>query len=115
MSGYKRSLEAAGADIIEFKEFGSYQGDWFAVLSNYDVIQGSYGSCSECDAFEGEFGYGKKMTYEALVTFGERYLSDSVSIDALIKRYQRKSESKYSWDDDKDILNWLRGVVKNRI
>jgi hypothetical protein len=39
MSGYQRALEAAGADIIEFQEFGSYQGDWFAVLSNYDVIQ----------------------------------------------------------------------------
>lgn len=115
MSGYQRSLEAAGADIIEFREFGSYQGDWFAVLSNYDVIQGSYGSCSGCDAFQCEFGYSSEPTSEELAAFAERYLYDSVPIDSLIERYQRKSEGDYAWDDDKEILDWLKEVVKNRI
>ena len=28
--GYQGALAAAGATIHEFKEFGSYQGEWFA-------------------------------------------------------------------------------------
>lgn len=112
--GYQRALKAAGADIIEFKEFGCYSGSWFAILSNYDVIQGSYGSCSGCDAFQGEFGYDNEETPEALAAFGESYLSDSVPIDSLIEGYQRKAEYDYAWDDDKEILNWLKEVVRNR-
>lgn len=55
--GYKDAIEAAGASVIEFERFGSYQGDWWA-KTNLGWIHGSYGSCSGCDAFEGEFGYG---------------------------------------------------------
>lgn len=114
MSGYQRALEAAGADIIEFQEFGSYEGDWFAVLSNYDVVQGSYGSCSVCDAFQAEFGWDKEETEESLRAFGEGYISDRVTIDELIKRYEVKASEDYAWDDDKEILDWLKEVVKNR-
>ena len=27
---YQMALEMAGATVLEYKEFGSYQGDWFA-------------------------------------------------------------------------------------
>lgn len=58
--GYSEALEAAGAKIIAFQEFGSYQGDWFAFVEYQGKcgwVQGSYGSCSGCDAFESEFSY----------------------------------------------------------
>lgn len=58
--GYKESLEAAGANVLQFETFGSYQGDWWAkVVYNGQTgwIYGSYGSCSGCDAFEAEVGY----------------------------------------------------------
>ena len=29
---YKNALKAAGAKVIEFKYFGSYQGDWVALV-----------------------------------------------------------------------------------
>jgi hypothetical protein len=83
--GYSEALEAAGAKIIAFQEFGSYQGNWFAFVElalpwrhsksefgSYQGdwfafveyqgkrgwVQGSYGSCSGCDAFQSEFDYG---------------------------------------------------------
>lgn len=58
--GYQSALEAAGADVLAFEQFGSYQGDWLAKVRVDGVegwIRGAYGSCSGCDAFEGEFGY----------------------------------------------------------
>lgn len=58
---YESALEAAGATVHEFKEFGSYQGDWWAKVTHNGQtgwVQGSYGSCSGCDAFQAEFDYG---------------------------------------------------------
>lgn len=57
---YENALEAAGAKVIAFEEFGSYQGDWYALVEyNGEIgwVNGSYGSCSGCDAFEAEFGF----------------------------------------------------------
>ena len=62
--GYSEALEAAGAKIIAFQEFGSYQGDWFAFVEYQGKrgwVQGSYGSCSGCDAFQSEFDYGSNF------------------------------------------------------
>lgn len=55
--GYQEAIEANGVEVIEFKMFGSYQGDWVAILKDGRFIHGSYGSCSGCDAFEAEFGW----------------------------------------------------------
>ena len=51
---YELCLEKAGAKVLEFKKFGSYQGDWLAFVEykgQKGIVQGSYGSCSECDTF----------------------------------------------------------------
>ena len=48
---YCQALEAAGAKILQFKSFGSYQGDWWAKVEyNGEIgwVAGSYGSCSGC-------------------------------------------------------------------
>lgn len=62
---YKMCLEKAGAEVLDFKHFGSYQGTWMAFV-NYGgkkgIVEGSYGSCSGCDAFEAEFDYSKEPT-----------------------------------------------------
>jgi hypothetical protein len=57
---YQLALETAGAKVILFENFGSYQGSWWAkVEHNNEVwwVNGYYGSCSGCDAFESEFAY----------------------------------------------------------
>lgn len=55
--GYTEALEATGAKVKEYKEFGSYQGTWIAIIEDGRFIEGSYGSCSGCDSFQAEFGY----------------------------------------------------------
>lgn len=49
---------AAGANVIDTKYAGSYQGTWGSVVEyqgKKGLVTGSFGSCSSCDAFEGEF------------------------------------------------------------
>lgn len=56
---YRLALEAAGAEVLSFSSFGSYQGDWWALVEYNGVkgyVTGSYGSCSGCDAFSADFG-----------------------------------------------------------
>lgn len=58
--GYSSALRAAGADVIDFKQIGSYQGTWGAICDFQGqrvLVTGYYGSCSGCDAFEAQFGY----------------------------------------------------------
>lgn len=43
--------------LLKYKTFGSYQGDYIAVLGgeeSVEIYKGSYGSCSGCDWLEGE-------------------------------------------------------------
>ena len=56
---YKDALEAAGAIVHAYEEFGSYQGDWFALVTykgKTGWVHGYFGSCEGCDAFRAEFG-----------------------------------------------------------
>ena len=58
--GYSQALEAAGCKILAFEEFGCYQGTWLAFVEyngQKGIVEGSYGSCSGCDAFQSEFGW----------------------------------------------------------
>lgn len=126
---YEESLKAAGAEVLEFCEFGSYQGDWWAkVRYNGEVgwVQGSYGSCSGCDAFLSEFGWAdqdciyhryhhqdscaacveaKKKYDERLADFGKTYL------DGLMTQEQAEEAASVNldWDDGAaDMLKWIK-------
>lgn len=60
LTSYESTLEAAGAEVLSFKEFGSYQGEWLAKVNfNNEIgwVRGYYGSCSGCDALQAEFNY----------------------------------------------------------
>ena len=65
--GYREAIEAAGAKVVDFKETGSYQGSWGAVIEVAGVRSlavGSYGSCGGCDAFMGEFDFNDTPSEE---------------------------------------------------
>lgn len=136
--GYQSSLEANGIVIKEFKEFGDYQGNWFAVTEDGNVISGSYGSCSGCDAFQAEIDYGSggssesngkyydgnynecsKEEYERLQIdynerlkkFGQSYIDSAETIEEIIKRYEIKCAEEYAWEDDKEVLEWLKTLA----
>lgn len=130
---YQEAMQAAGAEVHEFNEFGSYQGDWWAKVTykgQTGWVTGYYGSCSGCDAFRGEFGYadhtcnGKKYydpfydddkfrdgcetcqsLKERFIKFGESYLEVIMS--------QEKAEAQASadieWDmDAQEMVDFLR-------
>lgn len=116
---YQAALEAAGATVHDYREFGSYQGDWFAIVSykgTNGVIQGAFGSCSGCDAFEGEFegSYPQDDTPEELEElagrmkkFGEGYLHSMMSIDEAVKYAEKDAD----WDHDaKAMVQWVRNL-----
>lgn len=127
---YESSLEAAGAKIIEFERFGSYQGDWWAKIEcngKSGWIQGTYGSSSSSDAFEAEFGFddsrcskhtydneppdcpecevAKKRYTEHLKDFGELYL-DTLMTQA---EAETAASENIEWDHNaQEMLDWIR-------
>lgn len=110
---YKDALEAAGAIIHDYIEFGDYQGSWFAIVSykgSGGLIRGSYGSCSGCDAFQAEFmdeyeNLSDKELKEKLKEFGKGYLNNEIfTFEEAIKEFNNY----VSWDtESQDVLDWL--------
>lgn len=123
---YKAALVAAGADVMAFEEFGSYQGDWWAAVmyrGEMGFVRGSYGSCSGCDSFQAEFtsAYEDTPGYnERLAKFGESYLDVLYTQEQAIKEAGRNSE----WDSEADLMvafvsvpleqRWLEYVSSGR-
>lgn len=126
---YEEAMQAAGAEVLEFGRFGSYQGDWWAKVRYQGEIgwaQGSYGSCSGCDAFEAEFGYAegdcedhsydhkddcpacqeaKKKYDERLADFGRGYLDGLLTQE----RAEEKAARNLDWDSEAQaMLDWLK-------
>lgn len=87
--------------MLEFEQFGSYQGDWWAACRYRDEVgwvTGSYGSCSGCDSFQQEFGWNDEEMpdyTERLAAFGLGYLVPLLKQD---KALELASEN-LDWDD----------------
>lgn len=117
---YCEAMEAAGAEVLAFQEFGSYQGDWWALVKyegESGWVHGYYGSCSGCDAFQGEFDYSDqdqcsdhkyeypkpesctecdkaKIVYqEKLAAFGKSYVFGGIMTQAEAEKESRE----YDW------------------
>ena len=111
---YESALRAAGCEVLQFEEFGSYQGEWFALVDHggdLGVVSGRYGSCSGCDAFEAEFGWGEDEESEEyavrLADFGASYLPP-LPVSHYIREYEEKSKGDWFDSEDQEILNKLR-------
>ena len=130
---YEMALRFAGAKVIAYEEFGSYQGDWFAKVEYKNQIAwvwGRYGSCSGCDAFEADLGYGNEhehadgkyiSTYNfekdqlddcvecqslkaKIVKFGLPYLDDLLTFEDIFV----KASEDIEWDmEAKEMIDWL--------
>jgi hypothetical protein len=110
VSGYRRALEAAGAEVLAFEEFGSYQGRWVAKVRHggeVKWISDYYGSCSGCDAFEAEFGWHAEDQadyQQRLAEFGDEYLEDAQTFEQVLKMFSDASD----WDlDSEDAAEWV--------
>lgn len=67
-----------GLDLIFYKTYGSYQGDWIIVAKNnteYFIFKGHYGSCSCCDSLESFENYkgDEFWTEEKIKEFSDYY------------------------------------------
>lgn len=114
--GYQEAIEAAGAKIKTFKTFGDYQGTWMALTEDGKIISGAYGSCSGCDALQAEFDWDSEETpgyQEHLKIFGQSYINSAETLDETIKRYEIKITDEYAWEEDKEILKWLKQQKEN--
>ena len=128
--GYKEAMEAAGAEVLAYEEFGSYQGDWYAKIKFRDKVswvQDCYGSCSSCDAFESDFqdsghdcvdGEYNNPLYDEflddceecqivkkkLIRFGREYIDQDLTYEDCVK----KASENLDWDmDAQKIVDWL--------
>lgn len=103
---YQESLEAAGDTIIAFEQFGSYQGEWYALVEwngERGWVNGCFGSCSYCDAFEAEFGWSADEEdgyQQKLADFGRVYLEGMMSQDAA----EKAAGENISWDSDAEEM-----------
>jgi hypothetical protein len=100
-NNYQLALEAAGATVHEFKEFGSYQGDWWAKVTfegRTGLVNGAFGSSSHCDSFQSEFGHDAEGQYttKELATFGMKYLENIKTQDQALAIASENIE----WDLD---------------
>jgi len=129
---YQETLKMAGAEVLTFKKFGSYQGDWWAKV-NYQGetgwVHGSFGSCSGCDAFEAEFWaeghYEDEENYEGyhdyydlkdgcvkcnelrvkLIEFGKGYLDGIINQEDA----ERIASENLEWDmDAQEMVDFIK-------
>lgn len=104
-SEYEKVLSAHGWDIHKFAYFGSYSGQWAAIVSKEGgikkVIVSDYGSCSHCDAYQHKFDCVEEPSKQELCDFYEALCLEALDFEeALITT---------KWDrDDCAIRIWLK-------
>ena len=108
---YYSALTAAGANVIAFEYFDDWQGSWIALVEyrgERGWVQGSFGSCSYCDAFESEFGWdaAEEADYQQrLASFGESYLGGLQTTAQVLAEHEANTR----WDDEAEqIVLWVR-------
>ena len=115
--GYELAMQKAGATVLAFQAFGSYQGDWLAlVLWNEEFlwIEGSYGSCTHCDAFEGEFGWSELNDDDKegkLADFGKTYLNLGYTQEEMEKRCVDRADRGI---EEEQMLRFVREYSTSR-
>lgn len=140
---YELTLRKAGATVLAYKEVGDYQGTWGCVVEykgKLGLVTGSYGSCSGCDAFQGEFGWGgnhdfserngkyykwydeeiTKEEYEQgiaeherkLAQFGEGYLNDIQDAFDIENRLANTHPDVWYDEEIRELLTWALPLIK---
>lgn len=111
---YDAALWATGVKVLGSERFGSYQGDWWALVEfpNREryFVRGSFGSCSGCDDFETEFGFrdSDKPDYlHRLKAFGREYLTDCRTYEQALE----EAATNKGWDMEAGaVIAWIRAT-----
>lgn len=119
MADYQDALVAAGCNVLAYKEFGSYQGDWLAKVEKDGEtfwVHDYFGSCSVCDALQADVGWepwGDDSPEETaeyarkLRAFGERLIEpqERLTFDAAMA----KASEHIEWDSNAtEMVEWLK-------
>ena len=119
--GYRSAVEATGAIVHEYEQFGDYQGTWGMIVTHEGkrcLIMGAFGSCSGCDAFEAEFGYNDQPREENGKYYTNQYGNNEITkdqYDDLISNYNERLSNfgkhylETVWDKW-DIENRLKNI-----
>jgi hypothetical protein len=86
------AIAAAPATVVLYCEEDGYEGEWVALLckdGRIGVVDGYFGSCSGCDALEGEDGVGE--------------------VHELAEMYLSSVRSFACWEE---LTRYLRGLVR---
>ena len=116
---YEQALEAAGARVLAFQEFGDWQGSWVALVEcqgQRGWVQGAFGSCDHCDSFEAEFSWDSDFAcedvQERLAQFGRGYLDDLLTAEQVLRQYDAAAD----WDSDSvDAAAWVRRAQQHGV
>lgn len=108
-TGYDGALRAAGATVLAYKEFGSYQGDWLAKVEYAGEtfwLRDYFGSCSGCDEIEAEMNYrwdeGSPEYRAKLAEIGKRHLEpqERLTFDEAVA----KAAENVEWDSEAEAM-----------
>ena len=107
--GYQEAFAAVpGCEVIWCEYFGSYQGRLLAKIKYKGEIlylHDWFGSCSHCDAFEGEFTYDDPPE-EQLAEFGKSYVESALPLENILASLEAECDE---WDGDcKEMIDKLR-------
>lgn len=114
MNGYEASLKAVGYNVLDFKQFGDYSGEWCALVEdiNGDVgfINDLYGSCGGCDQYESDTsGYYKKnpsiKDEEVHAKFGIRYKGAMITYESMLAHAKKHDANLVQTET---MENWVK-------
>ena len=126
IDNYGELLEyATGKKCLVYEEFGSYQGDYIAILQSEEGIEiwkGYYGSCSGCDWLEATKNWetGTVSREEALAYLKDTkpfsiekkkkisILVNSEDIKGFFPANTREDYDDWNWEDIKKMLSNIK-------
>lgn len=110
---YMKCITEAGAEVLDYKYFGSYQGTILAFVKEDGKTKWldiGYGSCSACDglqAFEERFDWDEKIPAEEYARFGRDLLECTFQSQQLIERLEKQAE----WDyEAQEMIDFIKEV-----
>lgn len=119
LNSYELAVHMTGVKVLDYLESGDYQGQWWMHIEFPNgeryFIHDYYGSCSGCDAFQGEgiseYNYATSERVEnpayahQLRDFGRQYLQDCMTGEQAIA----EASKNLSWDHDAEaMVNWIK-------
>lgn len=107
--------------LLAYKEYGSYQGDYIAILGDNDNVylyRGSYGSCSGCDWLEAEKHWeNDEVSEEKIKEFVKdekpflvisedniEAIRNAKDISVFFPANTRNGYGDWTWDDIKQLI-----------